>query len=131
MPVIYERIDERFAEPERVRGLAVELGCRWTEIDEGHDGNWLEYGKEEYWVLTEEEANEAWDEELNEYFDEEVLPAIPKHLVFYFDTKKTRERWKQDARMDGRGHALSPYDGSEVDVVDPVTGASFVVFRMN
>jgi len=46
---------------------------------------------------------------------------MPKFTQFYFDD----EKWKNDARMDGRGHSLSSYDGCEIDVAD------LVMFRIN
>ena len=47
------------------------------------------------------------DEHLDSYIEECL--EIPEHLRFYFD----EEKWKDDARMDGRGHSLSSYDGHE------------------
>jgi hypothetical protein len=59
--------------------------------------------------------------------EECVYPELPDNMRGYFDDTA----WKRDARMDGRGHAISRYDGNENDAVDPVTKESFVVFRMN
>jgi hypothetical protein len=59
--------------------------------------------------LTEDEADERWDEELDNYIDECIMPEIPDCYQNYFDEKA----WKHDARMDGRGHAISRYDGDE------------------
>ena len=81
----------------------------------------------EYKVLTEAEANEAWLEELNYYLVECVLPDLPEQSRKYFD----RARWIEDAKTDGRGHALSGYDGKEVVATDPVTGEQFFVYRHN
>lgn len=65
----------------------------------------------EYLVLTDEEADQAWDDELERYIDDCL--DIPDNVKPYFD----REKWKSDARGDGRGHALSGYDGCENRVV--------------
>lgn len=77
----------------------------------------------EYLVLTESEADEAWDESLDSYLDDcGVLDSIPENLRRYFN----REAWKRDARFDGRGHYLAGYDGEEHDL-----GAGLVAFRTN
>lgn len=82
----------------------------------------------EYLVLTDDEADDRWDEELDNYIDN--CMEIPKAVMPYFD----RESWKRDARMDGRGHAISSYDGREnrVDVEDANGDEhTFYIFRMN
>lgn len=79
----------------------------------------------EWLVLTDEEADEAWDESLDNYLDDCVLPEVPEAMRNYFDVSA----WKRDARMDGRGHALSSYDGGEYSV--EVDDQSFVLFRTN
>jgi len=61
----------------------------------------------DYLAGDDEEMDEAWDEELESFIDECL--EIPEHLEYYFD----REAWKSNARIDGRAHALSRYDGSE------------------
>lgn len=78
------------------------------EIIEDYDNN-FSYGSEEYLVVTDEEAEELWDEELEYYIDELILPDLNERYHNYFD----REAWKLDARMDGRGHSLNRYNGSE------------------
>lgn len=66
----------------------------------------------EYLVVTDEEADELWDEELEQYIDDCIIPEVPEPYQGYFD----REGWKEAARVDGRGHNLSRYDGTEVEV---------------
>jgi hypothetical protein len=64
----------------------------------------------DYLAGTDEEMNEAWDEELENYIDECILPDLKNEsLNRYFD----REAWKDDARHDGRAHALNRWDGGE------------------
>lgn len=63
----------------------------------------------DYMVLTDDEADEAWEESLDSYLEECIYPELPDYLVNYFD----EEAWKRDARYDGRGHSLNHYDGSE------------------
>lgn len=66
------------------------------------------YG-EELSVLTDDEAEDRWEEELDSYIDEAL--EIPDYIRPYFD----EEAWKREARLDGRGHAISRYDGHEND----------------
>ena len=75
-------------------------------------------GGDEYAVLTEAEADTAWDDALDSYLDDCVEGAQGP----YFD----RDAWKRDARMDGRGHALSSYDGEEHECPD-----GYLVYRTN
>lgn len=66
-----------------------------------------------YLVLTNKEADHAWECELDMYIDECILPEIPSNLQKYFD----RELWKGDAYADGRGHCIAKYDGEEHSVL--------------
>ena len=79
----------------------------------------------EYMVLTDDEADQKWDEYLDSYLDECVLPELPESAQHYFD----RESWKYDARMDGRGHSLSSYDGCEYDA--EADGETYYIYRTN
>lgn len=74
----------------------------------------------EVWVLSDDAADEMWDQYLDSYIDDAM--EIPPALEPYFD----RDKWKRDARVDGRGHALSSYDGSEVEM--QIQGAWFAMF---
>lgn len=107
--------------------LAEELGCEPSEIEEERHDYYglkvLSYGREEYAIGTDEEAEEAWDQALDSYLDDcGVLDSIPENLRRYFD----RDAWKREARYDGRGHALAGYDGDEMKLSD-----GFVAFRIN
>jgi len=79
-------------------------------------------GRREYAVGTDAEVDEAWDQALDSYLDECVLPELPDTAKYYFD----RDAWKADARHDGRGHALSSYDGNELELA-----GDFYAFRIN
>src|SRR5688572_28204867 len=79
----------------------------------------------EYAVLTDAEADRAWDGALESYIDDCLLPEVPVAFHNYFD----HEAWKRDARMDGRGHALSSYDGDEHE--ECVDGEWFYIYRTN
>lgn len=87
--------------------------------------NRYQYGHREYLVLTDSEADDAWDKELENYIEECILPELPEHLQSYFDN----EAWKRDARIDGRGHSLSPYDSNEYDAT--VEGTDYYIYRLN
>lgn len=89
--------------------------------DEGN--NLFRDGKREYLVLTDDEADEMWDERLENYIDD--CMEIPESLKYYFD----RDKWKRDARIDGRGPALSSYNGDEYDI-DTEEG-TFYIYRQN
>jgi hypothetical protein len=80
-------------------------------------------GRAEYLVLTESEKEERWDACLDSYLDDGG--CVPGADSPYFD----REKWKNDARMDGAGHALSSYDGSEEEV--SAFGEDFYIYRTN
>jgi hypothetical protein len=133
MPIITETTDERFAEPEKARALAQHLSVRWTEIEEAGCSDLWGYGDSyeadggSYTVCNEEEANAAWEAALDSCLDDCVLPEMPDYAVQYFD----REAWKDDARMDGREHAINSYDGNEEEITDPVTGEDFLLYRTN
>lgn len=78
-----------------------------------------------YLVVTDSEADDLWDEELENYINDCILPEIPEAYQSYFDS----ESWKSDARMDGRGQALSSYDGNEEE--ETVNGVTYYIYRTN
>ena len=86
--------------------------------------NNFRYGNEDYLVLTDEEADEEEDERLDNYIEECVLCEIPENLRYYFDD----EAWKRDARMDGRGHIISTYDGAEYE--EKVNDTWYYIYRV-
>ena len=61
----------------------------------------------EYQVLTDAEADQAWDDSLESLLDDEGI--VPGADSPYFD----RDKWKEDAKTDGRAHSLGSYDGCE------------------
>lgn len=72
-------------------------------------GKSFEIGRAQYLVVTDDEADRLYDDYLDNYIDENVLSEIPEHYHRYFDTK----RYKEDAKIDGRGHHLAHHDGDE------------------
>jgi hypothetical protein len=79
----------------------------------------FESGRAEYLVCDEDETESRIDDSLESLLDDGG--CVEGADSPYFD----RERWKRDARMDGAGHILSSYDGSEWDC------AEFSIFRVN
>ncbi len=101
--------------------LIREIG-RFEEAQYNHYGlTILEVGNNEYAIGTEDEADEAWEQALESYWDECIMPEVPSYIRNYLDYDK----WESDARFDGRGHALSSYDGCETNV------EGLVMFRIN
>jgi hypothetical protein len=93
-------------------------GVEIEEIEE--DNNSLDY-----LVLTDIEADYKWEEYLDNYIEDCILDDMPRHLRKYFD----KERWKTDARYDGRAHSLSTYDGMEYIIT--IGGEEFYIYRTN
>src|SRR3990167_5694955 len=110
---------------DRTIALAQYLDLTGEDIDQlsisSHDDTIIEYGKEEYMVFTDDEADSKWEESLESYIDDCILPELPEVFRMYFDD----EAWKRDARHYGRGHSLSQYDGSESESGD------YYIYRMN
>lgn len=96
----------------------------WLE-DNGTEVDVEEYDERtsDWLVYTDSEADDAWDESLENYIDECL--EIPASMRNYFD----RESWKSDARMDGRGHCLSGYNGHEEE--QQVNGTTYYLYRQN
>ena len=80
---------------------------------------------EEYWVLTDDEADEKAELEAL-YYLEEALSQVPEHLHRYFDDDK----YLSNCISDGRGQLLNHYDGSE-DSITLDNGSVFYIYRRN
>ena len=110
----------------KIKALAEHLGIDADEVEEtSYDDCTFEADGGEYMVLTDDEADQLWDESLDSYIDECILPEMPEHLAGYFDY----EKWKRDARMDGRGHCLNHYDSGEDEI--EIDGEYFYIYRIN
>ena len=79
---------------------------------------------QEYRVFDEEGADAAWEEELDNYLDECVYPGLTEFARLYFNWAL----WKHDARIDGRGHWLSSYDG--IENLRVVNGTTYFLYRI-
>ena len=78
---------------------------------------------EEYWVLTDDEADEKAELEA-QYLLEDALSQIPHHLQQYFDDNK----YINDYISDGRGYLLDTYNGSE-DSITLDNDSVFYIYR--
>ena len=120
----FSNVDEEATQEEQEEQRAdaiLEVTRELDSIVETFPNN-FRYSNEEYLVLTDEEADEEEDRQLDNYIEWEL--DIPKHIRPYFD----EEKWKDDARMDGRGHTLSSYDGCEYE--ETVEGTTYYIYRV-
>ena len=90
----------------------------WSEAEQAIDDC-------DYYVYTDEQADEAFDLALEDYLDECILPELPESAQRYFD----REAWKSDASCDGRGHTLAAYDGDELYTT--ILDTEYYIYRCN
>lgn len=111
---------------ERIQALAKHLEVDTDELEVSkYDDKTIAYGDQEYLVVTDSEANDLWEEDLDQYIDDCILSELPEAYRYYFDS----EKWKSDARMDGRAHSLSRYDGDEDE--QEVDGTTYYIYRQN
>ena len=80
---------------------------------------------EEYWVLTDDEADEKAELEA-QYYLEDALSQIPSDLQQYFDDDK----YISDHISNGRGWLLDTYNGSE-DSITLDNDSVFYIYRRN
>jgi len=85
------------------------------------DGNRVTVQGDDYLAGTDSDMDDEWDENLENYIDECL--EIPEGIEMYFD----REKWKSDARMDGRGHSLNRYNGGEEEA--KINGTYYFAYR--
>ena len=115
---------DSYEEPERVRALAQHLGCHFSLVEETtYNDNCFEAEGKEWLVVTDSEADQLWDDAMDNYLDECVLSELPSNVQNYFDT----ESWKEDAKMDGRGHSLNHWDGCEY--YEEVDGETYYIYQ--
>ena len=79
---------------------------------------------EEYWVLTDDEADEKAELEA-QYYLENALSEVPNYLHRFFDDDKYINEQIQD-----RGYLLDTYNGSE-DSITLDNGSVFYIYRRN
>jgi hypothetical protein len=115
----YEDFLNDLSEPEKAIAIAMEEDIDLLDVEE--NGEYYRAAGREYRVFTDDEADIAWDESLESYIDDCL--EIPESLERYFD----REKWKEDAKVDGRGHSLSTYDGHERTQI--VNGTTYFLYK--
>ncbi len=92
----------------RELALAIHLGCDVDEVGAGYTEYHFDAPGEEWFVLTDEEADQLAREYVHNLLDD-VL-EIPDWIEPYFD----RFGWVEDVvSIDGRGIQLASYDGEE------------------
>lgn len=131
----------------KLEALAKHLDVEPGELSESrYDSNVIEYGREEYLILDDSEADEA----VSEYIKESAWAFRPEFLASHMtgidpeDLAPIQEKCEsanpiilkliddlehfiEDAvRSDGRGHFLSSYDGEEIELE-----GGFFAFRIN
>jgi hypothetical protein len=110
---------------EKAQALAQHLGVKPSDITVIDELENYEVDGSEYRVLTDSEADEANDESIQNYIDDCILPELPEAYRFYFDD----EAFMRDARMDGRGHNLNYYDGTEYEA--EINGTWYYIYQTN
>lgn len=120
----YEDInDEELA---RMDALAQHLDCDISDITAARYGdNTFRAEGKDWMVLTDDESDEAQDAEIENYVNDCVLSEIPEQYRNYFDM----DAFKKDARMDGRGHSLNRYDGTEYYETSAVDDETYYIYR--
>lgn len=112
---------------DKLIALAAHLGCSLESINENADDTYDSDDEPgEYRVLTDSEADEAFNESIENYVDECILPECPENIRNYFDT----DRFRRDVEIsDGRGPSLASYDSEENE--EKVDGEWFFIYRVN
>lgn len=116
--------NRNFYTDQRMRALGMFLEVDWNRIREINDKT-FRFGDSSYYVLTNEEADEMEDQSLERYIDDVIFPTLPESLHRFFD----REKWKDEARMAGRGNALSGWDGEEHEVSMGWDNVTYYIYR--
>lgn len=105
------------------------LGIKAKDVNEVQDDEYyvkVDGEERTYRVLTDEEADKAWEDSLDNYLEDFVMSEIPEAYQMYFD----KEAWKRDARTNSwRGNELNYYDGSEDE--EEINGTTYYIYRTN
>lgn len=112
---------------DRVRALAQHLGVKPGQVEEdGLEELSVNGGRETYVVMTDKEADDAYERALENYVEDVIMPEIPEAYQMYFDDR----RWKDDAYVNGsRGEELNRYDG--VEHMETVDGVDYYIYQTN
>jgi len=109
--------DELDENQQKIVALMEVANLDWDEAEQAIDDC-------DYYVYTEDEANDVWDEDLDNYIDECIMPDLPEVAQRYFD----RESFIRDARYDGRS-VLARYDNIELETT--VLDTEYYIYRIN
>ena len=109
---------------EKKQALVQLLSISKDEVKYNED-NEFEANDKEYLILTDEEADEEWDLALENYLEEIIYAEIPSSVRCYFD----EDRWKEDAKGDGRGCSIASYDGIEHE--EEVNNTTYYIYRIS
>ena len=116
----YKKYKKELKAPKKILEFEEWARIEFTEVDEIIEKEYLGH-----LVLTDSEADDMCEEYLDQYIDDCIIPELPEHAKDYFD----RDSWKEDAKMDGRGHCLASYDGEESK--ETINGETFYIYRVN
>lgn len=120
---------------DKVRALCSFLNCDPSELSleryEHYGMTVFSQGSAEYAIGTDEEADSAWNDSLESYINDCIEPELNFDELGSLGNyvKFDREMWIRDAKMDGRGHSLSPYDGAENE--EKIGETWFYIYRTN
>lgn len=141
----------------KIKALVKHLGCEPDEVEQSYyDDNMFEYGREEYLVLTDEEADDTAKERIEDSLwafntdflrqflpeptqdhAEEILAPLREKCEDANEAIKALVNWDENSSdiveeaiiWDGRGHFISSYDNEENEVV--IDGTYFYIYRIN
>ena len=138
----------------RILALMQMMECEADEIEEGHGDNTFTYGRQEFRVLTDEEADEACAKSISEMLWAFNTNFIASHTRNGLNPAALKAMEKAQGEMcedandlvaaliedmdhfvrdavsaDGRGHFLANYDGEERE--ESVNGTTYYIFRNN
>lgn len=103
---------------DRILALTIEKDIYYEEAETLIDD-------EDYWVLTDKEADEKAELEA-EYLLENALSEVPSYLHRYFDS----DQYLKDQVSNDRGRMLNTYNGYE-DSITLDNGSVFYIYRRN
>ena len=101
---------------EKVLALMVNNGINFSDAEDLIDD-------EEYFVLTDDEADTMARYYGYNYFDDIILPEVPEYLHRYID----QDSWVEDYLQDGRGGIIARYDG--VECTQEINSTTYYIYR--
>lgn len=105
--------------------LHLEINCKELEPSY-HDARCIEWGNQEWWVFTDEEADNRARDHVESYIADCIIPGLPPARA-YFDERSFME----DCMDEGRGLQIATYDGEEHEVYIQATDEWLYLYRTN